>query len=232
VHSLHPLDDESGPGPPPIYAVFVASQSVPDEAALRSGERKSDRTRRRILDCAAQVLNRKGYAGARLTEVATLAELRLPTVYYYFASREDLLEEVVLIGVRMTMAHVIARLDALPDDIPAMDRICAAAGAHLEMVLQESEYSSAAMRNIGQIPAQLRVKQLREQREYGMLWHGLLSDAAAMGELDPNLDPSGARMLLLGALNWAPEWWDPKLGTMEQIVSTAQRLIRNGLTGS
>jgi TetR/AcrR family transcriptional regulator, cholesterol catabolism regulator len=210
----------------------VASQPVPVEAAQRAGERKSDRTRRRILDCAAQVLNRKGYAGTRLTEIATLAELRLPTLYYYFASREDLLEEVTLIGVRMTMAHVMARLDELPANIPAMDRICAAAGAHLEMVLQESEYSSAAMRNVGQIPAQLREKQLREQREYGMLWHGLLSEAAAMGELDPKLDPSGARMLLLGALNWAPEWWDTNLGTLEQIVSTAERLVRNGLTGA
>jgi TetR/AcrR family transcriptional regulator, cholesterol catabolism regulator len=209
----------------------VAAHPAPPEGASTSRERKSDRTRRRILDSAADVLNRKGYAGARLTEIAALAGLRVPAVYYYFGSREEILEEVVLIGVRSTMSHVVARLAAVPATASAVDRICVAAGAHLETVLRETDYSAAAMRSVGQIPAELREKQLGEQREYGALWRELLATAVAAGEIDPGLDPRAARMLLIGALNWAPDWWDPGRGSLAEIVATAQRLVRNALVG-
>lgn len=193
-------------------------------------ERKSDRTRRRLLDAAAYVLNRKGYAGARLTEIAQLADLQVPAVYYYFGSREELLEEVVSIGARITMEHVRARLAELPESASSLDRVCTAAGAHLETVLQEAEYAAAAIRGVGQIPSEVRQRQLTDQREYGALWRALLADAVADGEVDPGLDVRGARMLLIGALNWAPEWWDPERGSVTDLVATTERFVRNALT--
>ena len=36
-------------------------------------------------------------------------------------------------------------------------------------------------------------------------------------------------MLVLGALNWAAEWWDPRRTPLDAIVADAQRLIRGAL---
>ncbi|WP_063695722.1 TetR/AcrR family transcriptional regulator [Amycolatopsis orientalis] len=194
-------------------------------------ERKSDRTRRRILDAAADLLSRKGFDGTRLSEIATLAQLRVPAVYYYFESREAILEEVVNIGDRMAGDNVRARLAALPPDATAMDRICAAYAAHLEMVLKESAYTAAAMRTLGQLPPDIRARQLEHQRATGQLWRDLIQAGVDEGEIDPGLDPRAARMFLLGAVNWATEWWNPARGSLDEILATAQRLIRNALTG-
>ena len=38
-----------------------------------------------------------------------------------------------------------------------------------------------------------------------------------------------ARMLVLGALNWAAEWWNPRRGSLDTVVRTAQSLVRHGL---
>jgi hypothetical protein len=38
-----------------------------------------------------------------------------------------------------------------------------------------------------------------------------------------------ARMMVLGALNWAAEWWNPRRGSLDTVVRTAQSLIRYGL---
>jgi hypothetical protein len=38
-----------------------------------------------------------------------------------------------------------------------------------------------------------------------------------------------ARMMVLGALNWAAEWWNPRRGSLDTVVRTAQSLVRNGL---
>jgi AcrR family transcriptional regulator len=203
---------------------------VSGEPARR--KRKSDQTRRRILDAAAEIMSRDGFAGARLSEIAALAELRVPAVYYYFDSREAILEEVVLIGVRMAMENVKARLGALPPEATPMDRICSAFGGHVEMVLRESAYTAAAMRTIGQLPADIRERQLRHQRSYGELWRDLIAAGVEAGQIDPGLDPHAARMFLLGAANWAPEWWNPARGSIEDAVAAVERLVRNALTGA
>jgi TetR/AcrR family transcriptional regulator, cholesterol catabolism regulator len=190
---------------------------------------KSARTRERILLAAAQVLSRKGYAGTRLTDVAAVAEVQAPAVYYYWSSREELLEEVVTVGQRATMEHVVASLDALPADTPAMERIARAIAAHLEVVLGRSDFSQAAIRNAGQLPADIRERQLVGQRAYADVWRSLVDDAVAAGGMARDVDTRAARMLVLGALNWAPEWWDPERNSLEEVVATTQRIVRAGL---
>jgi hypothetical protein len=49
------------------------------------------------------------------------------------------------------------------------------------------------------------------------------------GLLRSDLEARAARMLVLGALNWAAEWWNPRRGSLEVVVRTAQSLVRNGL---
>ena len=75
---------------------------VPRKAGVATPEEtssKSARTRERILDAAAHVLSRKGYAGTRLSDVADQAEIQAPAIYYYFPSRDDLVEEVMWSGI-------------------------------------------------------------------------------------------------------------------------------------
>ena len=46
--------------------------------------RKGERTRTRILDAAADVLARRGYAAATLTEIASVAKMQAGSLYYHF----------------------------------------------------------------------------------------------------------------------------------------------------
>jgi TetR/AcrR family transcriptional regulator, cholesterol catabolism regulator len=209
--------------------------AVPKQRSVRTDERtrtepsKSERTRERILDAAAKVLNRNGYAGTRLSDIAELAQVQAPALYYYFSSREELIEEVVTLGMARALEHVTEALAALPADATRLDRICAAVGAHLEVVLRLSDYASAAIRNGPQLPTDLRERQLVEQRTYGDVWRRLIDEARAAGEIHPDLDPRAARMLIIGGLNWATEWWNPNRGSLRTVINTAQLLTRQGL---
>ncbi len=191
---------------------------------------KSARTRERILLAAAQILSRKGYAGTRLSDIAEVASVQAPAVYYYWSSRESLLEEVVTVGQQATMEHVVACLDALPAGTSAMERISQAVAAHLEVVLGRSDFSQAATRNAGQLPTEIRERQLVGQRAYADVWRTLVEDAVAAGEMVGDVDIRAARMLVLGALNWAPEWWDPARNPLEEVIATTQQIVRSGLS--
>ena len=198
-------------------------------ASPTDAESKSAQTRRRILDAAAQVLSTKGYAGLRLTDVAAQAELQAPAIYYYYPSRDDLIEEVMWAGIADMRQHVIAVLDDLPADTPALDRLLAAVEAHLRHELEISDYTTAAIRNAGQVPLKIRKRQILEEQRYGEVWRRLINDIARSGELRADLDLYIAQMLVLGALNWAVEWWDPRRGSLEAVVANAQSFVRHGL---
>jgi AcrR family transcriptional regulator len=191
---------------------------------------KSARTRQRILDAAANVLSRKGYAGTRLSEVAEMAELQTPAIYYYFPSRDDLVEEVMWSGIAGLNAHVTAVLAELPDGTPPIERIMVGVETHLRHELETSDYATASIRNSGQIPEKIRVRQQAEEAEYGKIWRQLFNDAAAAGELHSGMHPVIAQMLVIGALNWAAEWWSNSRGPLDDVVKTAQLLVRNGLS--
>ncbi|HWJ82479.1 MAG TPA: TetR/AcrR family transcriptional regulator [Nocardioides sp.] len=190
---------------------------------------KSARTRQRVMDAAAHVLSVKGYAGMRLSDVAEQAELQAPAIYYYFQSREDLIEEVVWSGIADMREHLTRALDAAPEDLDPLERILLAVDAHLRHELELSDYATAAIRNAGQLPDELRTRFEAESRKYFSMWRDLFNRAAQDGALRADLDPYLAQMLVMGALNWAAEWWTPRRGSIDTVVRTAQTIVRNGL---
>ncbi|MGW8483031.1 TetR/AcrR family transcriptional regulator [Microbacterium sp. NPDC055903] len=188
---------------------------------------KSARTRQRILDAAAQVLSRKGYAGTRLVDVAEVAGVQAPAIYYYFASRDDLVEEVMWAGAHRVRAHVEEVLAALPEATPR-ERLLAAVDAHLRYELQISDYTTASVRNAGQVPEHVRVRPAAEEGAYSRLWLSLFRAAQDAGELRDGVDINVFRLLLLGSMNWAVEWWNPRTRSLDDLVRGTQDMVRFG----
>jgi AcrR family transcriptional regulator len=191
--------------------------------------RKSEQTRQRLLDAAAKVFRDKGYAGARLSDIAALADMHTPGVYYYFPSKEDLVEEVLRVGVARACAYVEERVAAVPEGSPALDRLRAAIEGHVIMVLEIGDYTSANIRIFGQVPGDIRLRHLADQRAYGDVWRRLLEDARAAGELRADLDLSVIRMLILGALNWSAEWYRPGSQSAAEVAREATAMICEGV---
>jgi hypothetical protein len=128
--------------------------------------------------------------------------------------------------------HVASVLDALPAKAPALDRLLAAVEAHLRHALETSDYTTAAIRNAGQVPQAIRQRQILEEERYGEVWRKLINGLARSGDLRAELDLHIAQMLVLGALNWTVEWWDSRRGSVDAVVANAQTLVRHGLTES
>ena len=95
---------------------------------------------------------------ARLADVAEVAQLQAPAIYSYFPSREELIEEVMWSGIASMTDHVQEQLDALPADTAALDRIEVAVETHLRYQLEISDYTTAAIRNAGQLPDTMRAR--------------------------------------------------------------------------
>ena len=201
-------------------------------AAARETPTKSERTRERLVSAAATTLSRLGYAGTRLVDVADEAGMQAPTIYYYFESRELLIEEVIVTGTVKLRRFVKDALDAAPTGATPLQRIDIAIDAHLRQLMSESSFAHAVIRNLGQIPESIRARQLPEERKYAATWRALFRAAQADGSLRPDLNLDLAQNLIIGQLNWATEWWTPKRGSLDAVVATAQSIVREGIAGA
>ncbi len=199
-----------------------------DESVEELG--KAEATRQSIIEAAARVFRRDGYAGARLSDIAAEIGMKAGSLYYHFDSREVLVEAVMEIGTKRTHAALVERLRALPADADHLTRLQTAIETHLVMVLAQEDIASATIKLIWQVPPQIRDKLLAKQRAYGALWRLLLTAARKGGAIRADVDLSVVRMSIMGALNWAADWYKPGRLAPKDIARDIAAMVLGGLT--
>jgi TetR/AcrR family transcriptional regulator, cholesterol catabolism regulator len=191
--------------------------------------RKSAATRQRVLDAAARAFREHGYAATTLSDIADAAGLRTASLYYHFGSKEELVEEVLRIGTMLVSDAVTRALGDLPPDTPFRDRLGAAVAAHLDHLLSLTDYTSANIRIIGHVPAEVRERVWPQREAYGEVWADLLRQGRASGAIRADADLGLLRVLILGTLNYASEWYKPDLKPVSAIATEATAMILDGV---
>ncbi|HMR49217.1 MAG TPA: helix-turn-helix domain-containing protein [Arachnia sp.] len=81
--------------------------------------------RAEVLDAAAVLFSERGYAGTSTRQIAERAGLRQASLYYHFASKEEILLELLEASVRPTLALAGDQLED-PDPVRALYRLVVA----------------------------------------------------------------------------------------------------------
>ncbi len=88
-----------------MLSKITASKPKKPPAAPRKHERRKDARPDEIIDAALDVFATKGFSAAKLDDIAARAGISKGTLYLYFASKEELLKEVV----RLRVASMLER---------------------------------------------------------------------------------------------------------------------------
>lgn len=190
---------------------------------------KSSATRLRILDATARTLRNKGYAGTTLNEIALAAGLQAGSLFYHFGSKDELVEEVLDVGMLRVHEAVQASQARLAAGAPHRVCIRAAVEAHFATLLERGDYTSANIRIFGQVPEEIQRRHLRLRRAYAAMWRRLLTDAQKAGALRHDIDLGLVRMLLLGALNWSVEWYKPGRESVRALSDHVCLMVFDGI---
>jgi AcrR family transcriptional regulator len=120
-------------------------------------EKKSDATRARILDAAYSVLAEKGYATTSMADIARAANTQAGAMYYYFKSKDALVEALMFRESDRAQAMTLARLAALPAGMGHQERFMNLVQAGLSYSLgRESDEIVTFMRMLSQVPYPIR----------------------------------------------------------------------------
>lgn len=190
---------------------------------------KSAISQKRLLDAAAKIFRDYGYAGTTMRVIADEADLKAGSIYYHYKSKDELISAVLDLGINAVTDTVKAALQALPPDASGRQRVETAIHAHLSAIIDYGDYTLATRRVFGQVPESIRKKNLKLRNSYATMWQEILTDAQERGEFRPDANLTLTRLFILGALNWAVEWFKPGSGSIDEVARSFASVALDGL---
>jgi AcrR family transcriptional regulator len=183
-----------------------------------------------ILDTAARLFRKNGFAATSLRDIATTSSMKAGSLYYHFASKDAIVAEVLRIGVAHVFGEVRRAVEALGSDAGARELIGTAVAAHLKALLDSENYTSANIRIFGQVSQEIRNDHLPLREEYEQFWADLLSRCSRNGEFNRERNLQFARFFIIGAMNATLEWFHPGKATVEEIAAELTAIFLGGVS--
>lgn len=201
---------------------------MPRSAAKSEKPDNNDGTRRQILDQTAKLLRMNGYASTSLRDIAAAMGMKAGSLYYYFASKEELAETIMTEGIDRVREAVKKALAAQPANADPLDNIAVAIKAHLMALHVSGDYASANIRCFTHVPDEMKLRMRKVRKRYEADWRKLIGTAREAGRLAEDVDDDALRYVLFGAMNWTLEWLRRGNPSPDRLGEMFFRILFNG----
>ena len=181
------------------------------------------------LKAAAKLFRDQGYSATTLRQIAEKVGIKAGSIYYHFASKEEILDKVLETGILTALAEVQNRVNALPPDATSKERIAAAIEGHLFGILQHGDFVCANIRVYSQVSAASKRRHRAVRAVYASYWDNLFKECCEQGGLRGDISLSILRLFTIGALNWTVEWFDPRRSSVEDFVAQISTIVFDGI---
>ena len=175
---------------------------------------------------AARLFAEKGYHGTSIGDLADALGVQKGSLYAHIEGKQELLWETMREG-----AEAFHRaLDAIPERLPAVEKIRLALRAHLALVRDQLDVATVFVQEWRYLEGTRRDEVLAERRRYEERIRALFREGRELGELRSDLDEAAAALLFLSAANWAYTWLRPGADT-DAVADAFYRLLIDGMRG-
>jgi AcrR family transcriptional regulator len=198
-----------------------------EQAVVSRVERKRGRRIEEILRTAAELFGERGYDGVNVEDVAQRLDVTKGSLYYYFASKDELVTAAIeTLGKEWT-----ERLERLLEarDGSAADRLRALICKHVDIAVRE--YPGALRLYLvprdWPEPQRVRIEALR--RTHNALFRRVVEEGVASGEFTVTSVDTTLRCMH-AAMSQAPFWYSHRKGqalqrALEELADTLMMLV-------
>ncbi len=178
--------------------------------------------RANILNEAARLFAASGYDATSMRDIAAATGMLPGSLYYHFASKEELFAELHDRAVTAIDRAVDRALDGKTD---AWTRLESALAAHLAGLLENGNALAIMTPDFPDNRGELNARLIARRRAYEDRFRDLIADLGLPDTIDERL----VRLMLMGAVNWSPVWY--RTGGAQDpaaIASVFVGILRNG----
>jgi AcrR family transcriptional regulator len=174
-----------------------------ETAAQAVAMTRAELRRQKVLTVASDLFATKGFEATSMRDVAAAANLMSGSLYYHFASKEEMYVAVQDASVSKIFDAVEAAIAKVEDP---WARLEAAAVGHLEALLDRSGFRVLVTPIFPPGLAPVVLEKLVAQRDQ---FERMMKPVIAALSLPAGIDRHIFQKQYLGAINWVGVWYDP-----------------------
>ncbi|HXM85915.1 MAG TPA: TetR/AcrR family transcriptional regulator [Stellaceae bacterium] len=206
----------------PISSLKLSGTRLP-----AGGRRRAEKRAGEVIDAAAAVFAAQGFHGASTQDVADRLGMRQASLYYYFSSKEAMLEQICLRSVGDFIGRA---LEIANGPGGAAEKLAAIIRNHLVPGEERPAFVRCFLRERRFLPPESRRRIGRVARRYERILQDVIEAGIAAGELRRGLDPRLATLAILGMCNAAVDWYGKEPDASVARISAAfAGLVLDGL---
>jgi TetR/AcrR family transcriptional regulator, cholesterol catabolism regulator len=204
------------------------AEQAPSNETAPTASTPPKKREREIIDAAAEIFHRNGYADTSVQDVAEAVGILKGSLYYYIDSKEDLLYRVLL-EVHEDAEGILEQIDAMTDASP-LERIATYVRRHVEYNVRNFTKVAVYYHDFGLLSADRRDAIRKHRRRYENFLENLIREAQEAGEVSKDADPRVLSYCMFGTMNWTYTWYKPggRVSVSELADMIAQFTV-NGL---
>lgn len=164
-----------------------------------------------LVEAAATLFREKGYERTTVRDLADAVGMQSGSLFYHFASKGEILYEVMRRGIDDLSSAVSLELQACSDP---RDELITMTRTHLRTLLSNTQASLASLLyEWRSLPPEQRDQVVQLRDKYEDLCRDVMQRAMDQGVVKQG-DPKLLVRLWLGAINWTSQWFkgDGQLG--------------------
>jgi len=194
-----------------------AARKIEQEDAGRAAIR-----RRQVLTVASELFAKKGFEATSIRDIATAAGMMSGSLYYHFASKEDLYVAVQDASISKIYNAVAS---AIETNAAPWERLEAAAIAHVEAMLDRSGFRVLVTPLFPPgLDRKVRDALVAQRDRFERMMEKLIADLPLPDSIDRRI----FQRHYLGAINWIPVWYDydgpaAPADIVRQFIATLRR---------
>jgi len=181
---------------------------------VKLSEKKLLKKKEEIILSAVKIVNRKGYRGATMEEIAGELLMTKGSLYYYFKNKEDLVfqcHEMVLSQATEELAGHFNECITYEEKLRKM------IATHIQYAIEEKETFNMIIKPDQTFSTEQLNPILVKRHEYAGMFDRVIREGITHEEFTIK-EPKIARMILLGSMNWIQQWYSPEGGkSIEEI---------------
>ena len=191
--------------------------------------KKSEAKRKRIKEVALRVFAEKGFAKARISEIARQAGVADGTIYLYFQNKDDLLirifEEEMDGIIPWVRQHVAEGRNA-------REKLARFIDAHFEIVENRPDLATVLEIELRQSNTFVRNHLKHKFKEYLDIIAEIVVEGQEKGEIRPDVSPSVAKQVIFGALDDISQNWlvlQPSKMRLSDFAPDVKKILLDGI---
>jgi AcrR family transcriptional regulator len=184
-------------------------------------------TRNDILDAAAQVIRKKGFHAASMSDIAAAVHLQKASLYHHVSSKQEILLALLDQAIEM-LTERVAPLASQP--APADVKLREMIRVYLQLLAENADLASVLLFEHRSLEPKQHTRHIPNRDKFESLWRGVILEGIKSKRFTCS-DPALATRALLGMLSWTLTWYRPDGDlTIEQIANRIADLFFKGLS--